>query len=88
MQLGSSHHTFDHWHDHNYLGDSLSSNSPLWWCASAATCNSVSHCPQVRVVEADSESLEEKFVAELLTSGVRILHLIRVLDMRCMGGLF
>lgn len=33
---------------------------------------------QVRVVEADSESLEEKYVAELLTSGVRILHLIRV----------
>jgi hypothetical protein len=31
----------------------------------------------VRVVEADSESLEEKYVAELLTSGVRILHLLR-----------
>lgn len=38
----------------------------------------IPHTVQVRVVEADSESMEEKYVAELLTSGVRILHLIRV----------
>jgi hypothetical protein len=33
---------------------------------------------EVRMVEADSESLEEGVVAQLLTSGVRILHLVRV----------
>jgi hypothetical protein len=33
---------------------------------------------EVRMVEADSESMEEGVVAQLLTSGVRILHLVRV----------
>lgn len=35
---------------------------------------------EVRVVEADSEAVEEGVVAQLLTSGVRILHLVRVRD--------
>jgi len=44
----------------------------------ACKAASIRAVKEVRIVEGDKESVEEGVVAQLLTSGVRILHLVRV----------